>query len=185
MAIGADDFRVRGGSVAAWADLDDSLDYLSQSPTGAAIVQEMEDKDTTIQIVHNGQDMYDPGTNTIYWDPDAAHQVFDERGRTVGVQSPALALLHEGAHAVDPHLAEHRATPSRQFTNGAEAHAIEAENIVAADLGEPQRVSHTGLPRRTDDPTAHTPMGEPEPAALVPPGLELFAEYLMRMFLRC
>ena len=184
MGIGQDDFRVRGGTAADRAYLDASLRYLSQSPVGAAIMQKTADQGTEIRIVHDGRDQYDPQTNTIYWDPHAAHAVQDQHGKPAALQSSAMGLLHEGAHALDPDIKEGLATRNKQFGNDAEAHAIGAENAVAADLGEPQRYSHFGVAHRADDPTAHTPVNAP--AAGDPSSdLDALITYLLRMFLKC
>ena len=175
MTIGANDFKVRGASARDMADLDRSLAYLSQSPVGAAVLQGMAAKGTTIQIVHNGEDKYTPQTNTIEWDPDAAHIVQGADGQPPGLQSAAMGLLHEAAHATDRNYAQHRNTPNAQFDNDSEKHAIGVENAVAGQLGEPQRKSHTGRAFGTpDDPVLHTP-GD----------AQSLISLLLREYLRC
>lgn len=175
MRLDAADFKVRGASARDMADLDRSLAYLSQSPAAASVLQDMAAKGTTIQIVHDGQDKYSPQNNTVYWDPDAAHSVQGAKGKPPGVQSAAMGLLHEAAHATDPNYAENRATPNGQFDNDAEKHAVGVENAVAADLGEPQRADHSGRPFGSqEDPTFHTP-GD----------MQAVLQYVLRMFARC
>jgi len=163
MRINASSFKVSGASPADMFNLNESLQYLEHSRPGAHILDEMACKHVAINIVHDGHDSYDSTTNTIDWDPNAGHAIVGSPGHPGGIQSAAVALLHEGAHSTDDRLEEHENTPDSQYTNAAERYAIAREDAVAADLGEPQRFDHEGLVFRERNPTAHTPMHHPHP----------------------
>ena len=47
-----------------------------------------------LEIIHDGNDRYDPATRTVYWDPHSALETTEG-----GHQTPALGLGHEEAHA--------------------------------------------------------------------------------------
>ena len=62
----------------------------------AQIIKDLNDSSTVYNIdyIDDGNDRYDPMTNTIYWDPTSA--LLTTCG---GKQTPALGLGHEMAHA--------------------------------------------------------------------------------------
>jgi len=113
----------------------------------------------TINIINDGQDRYDHGTKTIFWDPNSALAVKDPYDAipSTGIQSPALGLLHEAAHATDPNFIRNLNTKNVAYGNDAEACAGNIEASVAEDLGEPIRHDHdaAGYPT-TANPTTHT-----------------------------
>src|SRR5882757_2795828 len=107
MALTALDFHVTHATADDVAALNLALSYLGNSPTASAIMQQVADMGVTINIVHDGKDQYyhDPDLgNTIDWDPNSALAVQANISGigAVGVQSAALGLAHEGAHATDP-----------------------------------------------------------------------------------
>jgi len=130
--------------------------YLSRDDEAKNILAEIDKQKVTVNIVHDGKDLYHPGTRTVDWDPHSALAVQDEFGHVLGVQSAALGLLHEGAHATDHDLAKHAATPNTDYKNDAEAFAVAAEDRGAKILGETQRFNHFGKTLVEVDPTEHT-----------------------------
>lgn len=112
--------------------------------------------------------------NTIDWSPDAmlmytdarhsnAQMSFDgedEYVKEMGMLSPALMLIHEGGHAIDPDYLKHLHTANRQYGDAAERHAgVEAENKSANKLNEGIRENHGGVWVRLPSgasPTLHT-----------------------------
>jgi hypothetical protein len=168
MALTAEAFNVNSTNATPddIAKLNLALSYLAKSETGAALMQQAADQGVTISINHVGDDSYDAGV--ISWDPKSPTVVISNpsggstfvpgESLAVGVQSAALGLVHEAAHATDPDLAIHLETPNFNYQNAAEELATLKENIVAADLGEPARYNHGGIPfvGTGPDPTEHT-----------------------------
>ena len=123
-----------------------SLSHLALSSYATAVMTQAANSGVTITFVHNGEDAYDPSTHTIFWDPDSALTVKDEfTGGAKGVQSAALGLLHEAAHATDPNYWANKNEPNATYGNDEEAYATNVENSVAAVLGEPERYNHDAL----------------------------------------
>ncbi|WP_410210317.1 hypothetical protein [Aquirhabdus sp.] len=162
-AITASDFTVKNATATDIANLNTSLAYLETSATASSIITGLKSKSVKISIIHDGNDRYSSSTNTIYWDPNSALTVQDNAtGKAVGVQSAALGLIHEGAHATDANLALHASTYNAQYDDDAEAYAVGKEDIIAGDLGETKRYNHGGvnLPYEAN-PTEHsTPKGD-------------------------
>gem|GEM_PF-3348641 len=156
MAHTAADYTITNATAADINALNLALSYLDRSPKGNAVMQQVADKNVTINIVHDGSDSYRSSTNTINWDPNSALTVLTSGVGSVGVQSAALGLAHEGAHAIDPNLASNSATPDPQYGDLAEKYAVEQENIIASDLGEPQRFNHGGNLVEENNSTEHT-----------------------------
>lgn len=167
MTLTANDFHVINGSASDIAALNAALAYLQQSASGSAILQQMAQSGTTININAGDRDSYNPPAtspyynpnfpaNSINWDPNSAQIVFDSNGVVQGVQSAALSLLHEAAHATDPNFNTNVGTPNAQYDTNAEQYAINQENAVARDLGEVQRDSHRGGALDDANPTDHT-----------------------------
>ncbi|MBN3815889.1 hypothetical protein G3N57_04385 [Paraburkholderia sp. Se-20369] len=162
-AITAADFVVKGATAQDIADLNTSLTYLETSSNALKIIQEMKANTVAIEIIHDGNDQYDSGTNTILWDPHSALTVRDNAtGKAVGVQSAALGLAHEGAHSTDPDLARHAATYNAQYDDDAEKYAVGKEDLIATDLGETLRYNHggVGLPNELNSTEHSTPKGD-------------------------
>jgi hypothetical protein len=151
---------------AAPADIDAlalALTYLNESPAGAAIIQQAAENNITIRINHNNDDSYEKENNIINWDPTSAltvNALTTTAGNvdttTVGVQSAALGLLHEAAHATDPNYDVNRATPDPLYDNAAEKYAAQQEDTVAGQLGETERFNHGGFTVQATNPTEHT-----------------------------
>lgn len=152
------DFDVTNATPEDIVALNRALAYLNKSPAGDAIMRQVADQGVTINIVHDGEDQY--FNHTIDWDPNSALAV---KANTPGmgaqgVQSAALGLAHEGAHATDPRPVEVQdAERPDAYDNEGEKYAVDQENIVAVELGEPQRFNHRfeGLVQEAD-PTEHT-----------------------------
>lgn len=140
--------------------LKEALDYVSNDPAARKIIEGMERKDVTIHMVHRRTkdevDKYDGGNNTIYWEPKASLGVEDDQGKTIGVRSAAVLLMHEGAHATDPNFTKHLNTPNAQYEQDADAYAVGKEDQIARTLGEPIRLNHRGGFIAEADPTEHT-----------------------------
>jgi Ca2+-binding RTX toxin-like protein/20S proteasome alpha/beta subunit len=137
-----------------------ALSYLSRSSHGAAIVQQAAASNVSIVFNHSNDhsaDGYSELYDQIRWDPNSAQAVVSDTGGIVGIQSPALGLLHELAHRTDPNYSSNVAQSDPQYDDLAEKYAVEQENIVADDLGEPQRYNHiTAAYVVAADSTAHT-----------------------------
>jgi len=141
------DFNVENATSRDLADLNRALNYLDQSPTGSLAMEKLANSDTTININHVANDSYNLQTDTINWDPTAGNTLNQLNNSTLlpqvnGVMSPALALAHEAVHSEDPNFIQRLNTSNPQYESDAESLAINAENKIAADLGEPQRDNH-------------------------------------------
>lgn len=105
-----------------------------------------------LTINHRNDDHFDPNSNTIAWDPYSAL-----RTTQGGMQSPALGLGHEIAHAVEAPSREDALTAhrlpvydnaeERRVIRGSEAHAARA-------LGEAVRFDHRGSTYRVATPVS-------------------------------
>ena|SRR5947209_11260993 len=82
----------------AQADYGLAKAYLTRDPAERRLFASLESSRRAfrLSINHRGDDHFDPATNTIAWDPYSALRT--TRG---GMQSPALGLGHEVAHAVE------------------------------------------------------------------------------------
>jgi len=154
----AADFTVQNATAADTAQLNRALEYLQQSPDAQEILKGMHDKGVKINIIHDGNDRYNGTQNTIYWDPKSALTVKPNAGaQSTGTQSPALGLIHEGAHATDPQFIKHLGEYNAKYDNNAEKYAIEKESKIADKLGEPKRENHHSLALpNVADATTHT-----------------------------
>ena len=123
----------------------------------------------TINIIHDGNNRYLPGSNTLNWDPNAANIVYSVDSNRVltaiGVQSAALGFIHEAAHATDPHSPDYQKQTNKQYDDNGEEYAVGQEDIVAQELGsvqngynlnEPIRSNHKGNEDIDLNPTDHT-----------------------------
>lgn len=139
------------------AALNAALAYLQQSPTASAILQQMKDKGVSINIVGDRNDGYNPD-NSIDWDPKAG-LIVSNTGMVTGVESAAVNLIHEGAHATDTNLTadtNDKSTAVIGFPNAAELYAVNQANQVATELGEAQRTTYTGGIVDVQNATDHT-----------------------------
>ena len=138
-----------------------ALNYLSHSATARSILSEAEKQKIPPVIVlidKNSStlgDRYVPDRpyiptidrHTIEWDPSAPMTIKAE-GES-GYQSSAMGLIHEMIHATDPNRGKDPVlydssnpliTPYlRAMRNSAEQYAVEKENKVGRELGEPIR----------------------------------------------
>src|SRR5579872_2063218 len=128
------------------ADLNSALSYLStNSMIAANVLQQLIDKGTVINIIHNGDDRYNGTTNAINWDPKSGLVVLDDKQNIIGTQSAALGLIHEGGHAIDPNFTTDNVPDGTvYFTAGEKFVITQVEDPVAAQLGELQRTNHFG-----------------------------------------
>ena len=105
-----------------------------------------------LTLNRRGDDHFDPGSNTIAWDPYSALRT--TRG---GTQSPALGLGHEVAHAVEAPAREAALSsrPLRAYDNAEEARVIRgSERHAARTLGEGIRFDHRGTLFRVTTPVS-------------------------------
>lgn len=156
-----DDFTLLNATPQDKADLKEALEYLQQtgpdgkplSPTAVELLNKLPDG-AKLNITHNGDDSYNPNTNTINWDPRSALEVSSGDGK----QSPALGLIHEIDHAVNG-LSNPRPTGDG-YDNTEEKRVITgSETQIAHDLGEPTRTDHYGSATLNEpSSTTHTPV---------------------------
>ena len=137
----------------AQADYNLAKAYLRRDSTERRLFVSLESsrRRFRLSINHRGDDHFDPATNTIAWDPYSALRT--TRG---GMQSPALGLGHEVAHAVEAPAREaslsDRVRPG--YDNAEEARVIRgSERHAARTLGEAVRFDHRGNLYRV-----HTPV---------------------------
>ena len=146
----AADFKVINGNKQDVADLNAALKYLGTSKTASALLAKLP-KGTKIEIIHDGNDAYDPNTKTIYWDPRSGLAVSSGAGN----QSAALGLIHEIDHAVN---GQKNPKPTGDgYQNTEEKRVITgSETKIAKELGEPTRKDHFGTPVVLGSSTEHT-----------------------------
>jgi hypothetical protein len=103
-----------------------------------------------LTVNDRNDDHFDPGTDTIAWDPHSALRT-DEGGH----QSPALGLGHEVDHAVESRACEARLSdcPNRRYDTAEERRVITgSERHAARTLGESVRYDHGGRCYRVSSP---------------------------------
>jgi len=94
----------------------------------------------TFVLITNGNDQTSLDGKTIYWDPNAAHAVYDANGNLIGVQSSTIAFDHEAiGHGLDLSLGS-------ETSAQAEAYAIGKEDLIVAQLGEDGRTTNSADP---------------------------------------
>ena len=146
-------FNYVNGTQDDQAALASAIGYLKQSPYARTI---FDTNDTVnVQFVNNtASEGYDPGTNTISWDPSHGLQLFIDRDTaTTDFESAALNFFHEFYHSQDPKYADPQTNehffPTNTlaqlgFESMIEFRAVQAANEVAVDLGEPIRANYFG-----------------------------------------
>jgi hypothetical protein len=123
------------------AQVNEALQYLDNSPTALALMRAARLNRITI-VLETNLDSYTTGS-IVHWNPTAGLMINGQ------LQSPAMGLIHELAHALNwslriPHL------PDPQYDNSEERRVIvEIETVVARELGEPSRTSHSGPETQT------------------------------------
>ena len=124
-------------------NLNVSLQYLNKSPTAALFLQNL---NFSISIDANGPTIALPLSGQVLWNPSQGLQVISAAG-VLGVQSPAMGLLHEIAHIIFGYD---------------EAQATAFETIIANELGEPTRENYNaiGADVKVKNPTQHTENGQ-------------------------
>jgi RHS repeat-associated protein len=144
-----------------------ALKYASKDPGVRGIVNTLQQSDTVyaVTIVHNGDDAFDPNTNTVIWDPRSALATEDNDGKlNGGTQSPALGLAHELDHAVgkDQGTTAHGDDPQYGGRNGAEERRVitGSETAAAGTLHEATRTNHGGVPFESRSTTSRKPTGQ-------------------------
>jgi hypothetical protein len=125
--------------------------YLSGSKEMRLVEKAFKSGHYHLEIIHDGNDRYDPATRTVYWDPHSALQTTEG-----GHQTPALGLGHEMAHATGNRHdnAVLSNTPDARYDTKEERRVIlNYENPAARELGESTRSNHGGVPYNVDCPT--------------------------------
>ena len=125
--------------------------YLSGSKEMRLVQKAFKSGHYHLEIIHDGNDRYDPATRTVYWDPHSALQTTEG-----GHQTPALGLGHEMAHATGNRHdnAVLSGTPDARYDTKEERRVIlNYENPAARELGESTRSNHGGVPYNVDCPT--------------------------------
>ena len=100
-----------------------ALKHLSTDPATYSNLLSAADRGANLTINHSGLDLYDPNTNTVFWDPTRAIVSLHPDYTPAGVISPEMALIHEIAHLLDPDLAGHSMIPDTAWENGGERFA--------------------------------------------------------------
>lgn len=128
--------------------------YLEGDPAMARIIAHIEGSSRvfTLRLNDRNDDSFDPGTDTIAWDPHSAL-----RTTSGGAQSPALGLGHEMDHAAEDPLRESRLARRKDpvFDTMEERRVIcGSEHEAAGTLGEAVRYDHDGTTFRVSSPIA-------------------------------
>ena len=147
---------IRFGSLAVPAaaqhDVEAAFAYLSRDTVARSLIERIEHARTPHRILidRHDNDAYDPFTRTIRWDPHSA--MMTSGG---GTQSPALGLIHELDHALQPlrtairlqNIADpdYDSAEERRVITGTETHA-------ARTLHEARRYDHDGVCYRVPSP---------------------------------
>jgi RHS repeat-associated protein len=154
-------------------DYGTALGYLRGDPGMEHIIGILESSTTTYRINFNNQDddSFDPSTNTINWDPRSGCSCTGGNG----IQSPALGLGHEMAHAAAPSwlgtLLSNLSLFAGDYDNWEERRVITGAELNAAHtLGEPVRTDHKcSVTPRVPSPTSHSPVVHFPPGPQVNP----------------
>ena len=138
----------------AKSDVDAAFSYLSGDSVERSLIDRVERGSRTyrLAIVHDGNDRFDPNSDTIYWDPHSAL-----RTTSGGTQSPALGLAHELDHAAESPSREDRLANARvaRYDNLEERRVIRgSERHAARTLGEAVRYDHGGTVYRVATPVS-------------------------------
>lgn len=137
-------------------DWEQAISYLSRDPEARKMLAQLDRDNIKIEFIRDGEDRFLPDSHTIRWDPHSALAVRDAQGRITGVQSAALGLAHEAAHATDPDYKKHIDVKIPDYDDGEEAYAVGVEDRIAKTLGEPLRFNHRGRALPAADTTEHT-----------------------------
>gem|GEM_PF-3926198 len=134
--------------------------YLGSSPIARAIIQEAENMSATITVIESSMSAIHK-EGTIWFDPLAGLAL-----ETGEIQSPAMAFLHEVAHALQyrKKTAEFKTatidpTGDNYDTREEKRVITQIETPVARRLGEPTRRDHRGEKIRVSSPSFHRTLG--------------------------
>lgn len=117
----AGQFQVMGDPCpTARSELNEALDNLAAGSTiAAAMIQAAKESFVRIDLIRTDatsgvrDDVYDPNTKTIHWDPFSASSGQNSNG-SFYYESPTMALMHEVAHWANPNASE---ADIMRFTN--------------------------------------------------------------------
>jgi hypothetical protein len=130
--------------------------YLGKSPEAVNSLYDLQHGKETIKVheINDGNDLYNPNTHTINWDPKSGLVAADGK-----MQTPANGLLHEQGHASEfknhPDRFEKQVRLSNQrYDDGEEQRNITWEAKYSKELGEAVRSDHGGLPVNTKGPAS-------------------------------
>jgi RHS repeat-associated protein len=135
--------------------------YLSKDAGEKAILNTLQQCATvyTVTFINNGDDSFDPNTDTVNWDPCSALAIQHNAGMlNGGTQTPPLGLGHELDHAAgkDQGTIAHGADP--QYDTGEERRVItRSETAATGTLHEATRTNHGGAPYESKSPTSRKP----------------------------
>jgi len=137
--------------LSAQRQVDAAFAYLARDAHARHAIEDIERSRTPhrIAIDHHGRDAYLPWSRTIVWDPHSAMRAGSAR------QSPALGLLHELDHAVEPPRAFDRLVKTRDasYDNAEERRVVTGlERHVARTLHEAVRYDHRGTLYKVREP---------------------------------
>jgi RHS repeat-associated protein len=138
-----------------------AIGYLQNDPGTADIINVLSNSATVYHINFNNEDndSFNPSTNTINWDPRSGCSCSTGNG----IQSPALGLGHEMAHAAIAKwlggLLTNLSLFAGDYDNWEEWRVITGAELDAArNLGEPVRTDHRcSATPKMPSPTSHSP----------------------------
>jgi RHS repeat-associated protein len=135
--------------VGNYGDYVKAVNYLQNDPGMAAIIASLENSWWTYTVVLNSNAVDSAQGFTINWDPHSALDV------GCGMQTPALGLGHEMAHAAGPwYSVFEKIISDPQYDNAEEKRVITGpESQAAFNLGEGMRADHGGSPTTVSGPT--------------------------------
>jgi len=143
------------------ADFKAAIEYLSKDPGEKDIIKGLQDSatDYKVEIVHDGNDQFDPATNTISWDPRSSLATESDNGKLDGgTQSPALGLGHELDHGFGQDQGTTENGNDQQYGDKEEKRVIvKSETPASETLKEGSRVNHKGVPYESKGPQSTVP----------------------------
>ncbi|WP_316411597.1 RHS repeat-associated core domain-containing protein [Mesoterricola sediminis] len=154
----------------ATAELDRAMAYLAKSQAGREIVNYInmiKNSDTINLDLKVDTRVYytNSAGDEIQWNPQIGTAVIDNpndrTSETGEVQSPALALAHEIIHKMEKDRVGEKGidrSAAPPYDNKEERRAVEKENKIAKQLGEPSRKNSTGNDVKVKDSTSRNPV---------------------------
>lgn len=145
--------RVERDLAPAWIE---AQKYLGKSPDAVNALYDLQHGKETITVhqVNDGNDLYNPNTHTINWDPKSGLATADGK-----MQTPANGLEHEQGHACEyknhpERFQKQERLPNQRYDDGEEQRNIGWESTYSKALGEGRRTDHGGLPVNTKGPAS-------------------------------